>query len=160
MSKAESYIEWLGLVAHEFFHTWNVRRLRPKPLMKYDYRNEQYLEELWIAEGITSYYDDLILARTGLATPDEFLGLLGKTINGVEAAPGRLVQSLRDSSWDTWIKHYRPDENSTNSRISYYTKGAVVAFLLDAEIRRATNNGSSLDDVMRDMWSSFLNTGV
>jgi predicted metalloprotease with PDZ domain len=154
-TKRESYIEWLGLVAHEFFHTWNVRRLRPAavaPSLGYDYAREQYLEELWIAEGITSYYDDLILIRSKLVTLDEYLGLLNKTINVVEEAPGRLVQSLRDSSHDTWIKHYRPDENTSNSRISYYTKGAVVAFLLDAKIQELSSGSLSLDDAVQKLW--------
>jgi predicted metalloprotease with PDZ domain len=159
MAKPDSYLDWLGLVSHEFFHTWNVRRLRPKPLQEYDYQNEQYLEELWIAEGITSYFDDLFVLRAGLSTPEEYLGLLNKTINTVEDAPGKLVQSLRDSSWDTWIKLYRPDENTQNSRISYYTKGAIVAFLLDVKLRELSNNQVSLDDVMRQMWISFRATG-
>jgi predicted metalloprotease with PDZ domain len=159
MRKRQSYVEWLGLVSHEFFHTWNVRRLRPRRLMDYDYHQEQCTEELWIAEGITSYFDDLVLLRTGLISPEEYLGLLAKTIQQVEEAPGRLVQSLRDSSWDTWIKHYRPDESTPNSRISYYTKGAVVAFLLDVEIRRRSQEKLALDDVMRQLWKEFRLSG-
>ncbi len=159
MAKPDSYLEWLGLVSHEFFHTWNVRRLRPRPLQEYDYQQEQYLEELWIAEGITSYFDDLFVLRAGLSTPEAYLGQLNKTINTVEDAPGKLVQSLRDSSWDTWIKHYRPDENTQNSRISYYTKGAVVAFLLDAKLRELSGSQKSLDDVMRHLWNSYRATG-
>ena len=96
--------------------------MRPKNLVKYEYRAEQYIPELWIAEGITSYFDDLFVLRAGLTTQTEYLGLLDKTIQQVEDAPGRLVQSLKESRFDTWIKHYRPDENAINSRISYYTK--------------------------------------
>lgn len=159
MTKPESYLDWLGLVSHEFFHTWNVRRLRPRALQEYDYQHEQYLDELWIAEGVTSYFDDLFVLRAGLSTPDEYLGLLNKTINVVEDAPGKYVQSLQESSWDTWIKHYRPDENTPNSRISYYTKGAVVAFLLDAKLRELTNNQVSLDKVMQQLWKQYHETG-
>ena len=143
------YLDWLGLVSHEFFHTWNVRRLRPKVLMQYDYNTEQYTQELWVAEGITSYYDDLIVARAGLFKPKEYLDRVSKSIASVQSAPGRLVQSLRDSSFDSWIKFYRPDENSANSRVSYYVKGCIVGFLLDAKTREVTNNAGSLDDVMR-----------
>ena len=155
MRKRASYVEWLGLVSHEFFHTWNIRRLRPKNLMRYDYHAEQYIPELWIAEGVTSYFDDLFVLRSGLSTQSEYLGLLGKTIQQVEDAPGRLVQTLNDSSLDTWIKHYRPDENTINSRISYYTKGAVVAFLLDIHLRKMTDNRYSLAEVMRQLWKRF-----
>jgi predicted metalloprotease with PDZ domain len=159
MTKPETYLDWLGLVSHEFFHTWNVRRLRPRALQQYDYQREQYVEELWIAEGITSYFDDLFVLRAGLSTPDEYLGLLNKTINVVEDAPGKRVQSLQESSWDTWIKHYRPDENTPNSRISYYTKGAIVAFLLDAKLRELTNNQISLDNVMQQLWKEYREIG-
>jgi predicted metalloprotease with PDZ domain len=159
MRKRASYVEWLGLVSHEFFHTWNVRRLRPRNLVQYDYETEQYVPELWIAEGVTSYFDDLFVLRAGLSTYEEYLGLLNKTIQQVEDAPGRLVQTLKDSSFDTWIKHYRPDENSTNSRISYYTKGAVVAFLLDIHLRQLTDDRYSLADVMRRLWQRHRSSG-
>jgi predicted metalloprotease with PDZ domain len=159
MRKRASYVEWLGLVSHEFFHTWNVRRLRPQNLVQYDYGAEQYIPELWIAEGVTSYLDDLLVLRAGLTTFEEYLGLLDKTIQQVEDAPGRLVQTLKDSSFDTWIKHYRPDENSINSRISYYTKGAVVAFLLDIHLRQLTEDRYSLGDVMRQLWQRHRNSG-
>ena len=135
----EKYVRWLGLASHEFFHTWNVRRLRPKPLVAYDYENEVYLRSLWIAEGITSYYDDLQLARCGLISQKEYLETVSKQIETLQTTPGRNIQSLSDSSHDTWIKLYRPNENSGNSQVSYYNKGAVAAFLLDAEIRSATD---------------------
>lgn len=157
--KRDSYIGWLSLVSHEFFHAWNVRRLRPKVLKNYDYENEQIFDELWIAEGITSYYDDLFVARSGLMTAEEYLERLSKTIGGMQGTPGRNVQSLIDSSRDAWIKLYRPDENSSNTRISYYVKGAVVAALLDAQIRQKTNHQRSLDDVMRRLWQDHLETG-
>lgn len=157
--KRESYLGWLSLVSHEFFHAWNVRRLRPKVLKTYDYEREQLFDELWIAEGITSYYDDLFVARSGLMSPEEYLDRLSKTIGGMQGTPGRQVQNLVDSSRDAWIKLYRPDENSSNSRISYYVKGAVVAALLDAQIRLKTNGQRSLDDVMRRLWQDHLESG-
>lgn len=157
-SKAK-YQDWLGLVSHEFFHAWNVRRLRPRTLKSYDYDQEQYFRELWVAEGITSYYDNLLLARSGLCTPKEYLDRLGKNIASVQNAPGRLVQSLNDSSFDSWVKFYRPDENAGNSRISYYLKGALVGLLLDAEIRLRSGNTNSLDDLMRQLWARCKETG-
>ena len=152
----EKYVRWLGLASHEFFHTWNVRRLRPKSLVKYDYENEVYLRSLWIAEGITSYYDDLQLARCGLISQKEYLKTVSKQIETLQTTPGRNVQSLSDSSHDTWIKLYRPNENSSNSQVSYYNKGAVAAFLLDGEIRSATDGRKSLDDVMRTLYERHV----
>ena len=153
------YDSWLSLCSHEFFHTWNVRRLRPKPLMKYDYENEVYTDGLWIAEGITSYYQDLALMRAGLISKGKFMAGLSSEISSVQRTDGRKFQSLRDSSYDTWIKFYRPDENSRNTRISYYAKGAVVAFLLDMKIRALTDNEKSLDDVMRQMFNQYSKKG-
>jgi predicted metalloprotease with PDZ domain len=140
---------WIGLVSHEYFHLWNVKRLRPKSLGPFDYENENYTESLWICEGITSYYDDLALHRAGLIDRSHYLALLSGTIGGLQTRPGRLVQAAAESSFDAWIKGYRPDENSPNTGISYYTKGSVMGFLLDARIRKATSNAKSLDDVMR-----------
>ncbi|QEG20665.1 M61 family metallopeptidase [Mariniblastus fucicola] len=153
------YKSWLSLCSHEFFHTWNVRRLRPKPLMKYDYENEVYTDGLWIAEGITSYYQDLALVRAGIISKSKFMSGLSSEIESVQRTDGRKFQSLRDSSFDTWIKFYRPDENSRNTRISYYAKGAVVAFLLDMKIRSLTENKKSLDDVMRKMYRRYSKKG-
>lgn len=153
------YIDWLALVSHEFFHTWNVRRLRPRALQTYDYSNEQYTRELWVAEGLTSYYDNLFVVRAGLCTPAEYLEKVSKDIQAVENSPGRLVQNLEDSSFDTWIKFYRPDENANNSRISYYVKGSLIGLLADAEIRLATGNSKSLDDCMRLLWQRHRATG-
>jgi predicted metalloprotease with PDZ domain len=157
--KRDSYLGWLGLASHEFFHTWNVRRLRPKVLKQYDYEREQLFDELWIAEGITSYYDELLVARSGLMTTDEYLDRLSKTIANLQGTPGRDVQSLADSSKDAWIKLYRPDENAGNSRISYYVKGAVLALLLDAQIQKKTGGSASLDDVMRQLWKNHKDSG-
>jgi predicted metalloprotease with PDZ domain len=153
------YVDWLGLVSHEFFHTWNVRRLRPKTLQRYDYNQEQYFKELWVAEGLTSYYDDLFVVRAGLCTPKEYLERLSKSIQGYQNAPGRLVQNVLDSSFDSWIKFYRPDENAANSRISYYVKGALIGMLLDAKIRMEHGGEKSLDDCMRLLWQRHRQGG-
>lgn len=153
------YESWLSLASHEFFHTWNVRRLRPKSLVKYDYENEVYTPSLWIAEGITSYYEDLLLARAGLISDSAYLSRLGQNVMSVQRTEGRKKQSLTDSSYDTWIKFYRPDENSSNTRISYYSKGAVAAFLLDAKIRKSTEGKKSLDDVMRKLYETCSESG-
>ena len=155
----QKYKDWLSLASHEFFHTWNVRRLRPENLVRYDFENEMYTRSLWIAEGITSYYEDLALVRCGLLTRKEFLKRLSGTVEQVQGRPGRKVQNLSDCSFDTWIKFYRPDENSSNTRISYYAKGTVVAFLLDAEIRSISKGKRSLDDVMREMFAKYSKTG-
>jgi predicted metalloprotease with PDZ domain len=145
----EGLIDWLGLAGHEMFHAWNVKRLRPVELNPFDYEHEVYTESLWVAEGLTSYYDDLLIARAGLMRRDEYLKRLSKQIDTLETGPGRLVQPLSAASFDAWIKFYRKDENFVNSGVSYYTKGAVVGFLLDAEVRRATAGAKSLDDAMR-----------
>lgn len=155
----EKYEDWLSLVSHEFFHTWNVRRLRPVELRHYDLQNENYTRSLWVAEGITSYYEDLLLVRAGVLRKGSWLKRLSKDIAKLQQTPGRLQQSLSDSSYDTWIKFYRPHENSRNVHVSYYTKGAVVAFLLDARIREITGNRKSLDDVMRKLYEQFVDTG-
>ncbi len=159
MRKRDNYVGWLALVSHEFFHAWNVRRLRPKELMQYNYGTEQYFGELWIAEGLTSYFDDLFVARSRLCSRDEYLGLLSKNLAAVQTHPGRLMQSLYDSSWDTWIKFYRPDENANNSRVNYYSKGALVGLLLDVEIQRMTAGQKDLRDVMRRLWTEHRATG-
>ena len=145
----EKYTSWLGLVSHEFFHTWNGKRLRPVELGPFDYENEVYTRSLWVVEGVTSYYDDLLLRRAEQITQDEYLERLSKSIEHVQTSPGREVQSLADSSYDAWIKFYRADESFVNTGISYYRKGAVVGFLLDARIRRESRGTKSLDDVMR-----------
>jgi len=144
-----TYLRWLNLASHEFFHAWNVKRLRPAELTPGEYETEPYTASLGIAEGFTSYYAALMLRRAGLSTEEELLASLSRTIRELQTTPGRLVQSLSQSSFDTWIKFYRPDENSDNTAISYYTKGEVAGFLLDARLRTATQGGRSLDDAMR-----------
>lgn len=146
---------WLGLVSHEFFHTWNVKRLRPVELGPFDYEREVLTPSLWIVEGFTSYYDDLSLVRAGLMTEKQYLEVLSQTIGRVEKTAGRRIRSLALASKDAWIRHYRPDENSRNTTISYYSKGALVGLLLDAEVRRATSDERSLDDVMRLAYARY-----
>lgn len=149
------YVAWLGLVGHEFFHAWNVKRLRPVELGPFDYENEVYTTALWVAEGFTDYYGDLLVHRAGLSTRDEYLSLLSDQIQALQTTPGRLVQPAEASSFDTWIKQYRPDENTANTAISYYVKGAVLAFLVDASLREATNGQSSLDHGMRALYRTY-----
>jgi len=150
-----AYLAWLELASHEYFHAWNVKRLRPAELGPFDYENENITRSLWIAEGFTDYYADLQVLRAGLQTRDEYLEDLSNTIELLQTTPGRLVQSAEMASFDAWIKYYRPDENSNNTSISYYTKGTVIALLLDAKIRKATNGAKSLDDVMRLAYEKF-----
>lgn len=151
----DRYLGWLGLVSHEFFHTWNVRRLRPRVLSQYNYDTENYFSELWIAEGVTSYFDDLLQVQAGLLSESDYYKRLSRTLQSVETAPGNLVQPLAESSYDAWIKFYRPDENDVNTRISYYTKGSLVALVLDAKIRIATDGEKSLRDVMQVMYERY-----
>jgi predicted metalloprotease with PDZ domain len=143
------YYDWLTLVAHEFFHAWNVKRLRPVELGPFDYENEVYTRSLWVAEGFSDYYAWLLVRRAGLASQDQTLGDISRAIGALQTTPGRLVQPLAAASYDAWIKQYRPDENSRNATVSYYTKGSLVGLLLDARIRRLTRGARSLDDVMR-----------
>jgi predicted metalloprotease with PDZ domain len=143
------YLAWLRTASHEFFHLWNVKRLRPIELGPFDYERENYQRSLWIAEGVTDYYEDVQLRRAGLITTAEYLTMLSDAIRELQTTPGRLVQTAEMASFDAWIKQYRPDENSLNTVISYYTKGALVGWLLDARVRSATGGAKSLDDVMR-----------
>ena len=153
--RGPAYERFLGLVAHEFFHLWNGKRIRPAALGPFDYTAENYTRDLWVVEGITTYYTDLFLRRAGLITAHRYLERLAESIARFRSLPGRSVQSLADSSWNTWIKFYRPDANTPNSSISYYEKGAHAALLLDLRIRAATGNERSLDDVMRRLWAEF-----
>lgn len=149
----EGYVTLLGLISHEYFHTWNVKRLRPVELAKVDYTRENYTPLLWFFEGFTSYYDDLLLLRAGLIDAPRYLSLVAKTMSGVAATPGRKVQSVAQASFDAWVKYYRQDENTANATVSYYTKGALVALALDATLRaEAGKKPASLDDVMRRLW--------
>ena len=147
----EGYTTLLGLISHEYFHTWNVKRLRPAELTTYDYTQENYTELLWFFEGFTSYYDDLLLRRAGLIDNAAYLKLLAKTINGVAQTPGRKVQSVAQASFDAWIKYYRQDENTPNATVSYYTKGSLVALCLDLTLR--AEGKTTLDAVMRALWT-------
>lgn len=144
-----AYLSWLSAASHEFFHAWNVKRLRPLELGPFDYENENYTESLWVAEGLTDYYGDLLLRRAGITSQSEYLQSLSSNIESLQTTPGRSMQPVDAASYDAWIKYYRPDENSANTSISYYTKGHVLAFLLDAKIRRATGGSKTLDDLMR-----------
>ncbi|MGB5292296.1 MAG: PDZ domain-containing protein [Lysobacterales bacterium] len=157
MRDRKAYIKWLGLVAHEFFHVWNVRNMRPLELEHYDYQNEQYTSQLWIAEGLTSYYDNLIMSRAGLITPKEYLELLAQDIYRLETTPGRLLRPVTEASVDAWIRHYKPNANTYNSTISYYTKGAVIGFVLDSYLRKSSKGRHTLDDVMRKMYARYSN---
>lgn len=154
----ETYLGWLSLVSHEYFHNWNVKRLRPVELGPFDYENENYVKTLWVAEGFTDYYADLLLRRAGLVTREEYLTALSSQIESVQTTPGRLVTPVNMASYDAWIKGYRPDENTNNTTISYYPKGAVIGFLLDARIRRDTNGVKTLDDGMRLALSRYAGT--
>ena len=146
----EGYTTLLGLVSHEYFHTWNVKRLRPAEFARYDYAQENYTQLLWFFEGFTSYYDDLLLRRAGLLDHGGYLKLLTKTIHQVLQTPGRKVQTVAQASFDAWVKYYRQDENTPNATVSYYTKGALVALCLDLTLRR--EGRTTLDDVMRALW--------
>lgn len=147
---SDGYTTLLGLISHEYFHTWNVKRLRPDAFARYDYDRENYTELLWFFEGFTSYYDDLLLLRAGLIDEARYLKLLAKTVNQVLQTPGRQVQSVAQASFDAWVKYYRQDENTANATVSYYTKGALVALCLDLRLRR--EGAGTLDTVMRALW--------
>jgi predicted metalloprotease with PDZ domain len=149
----EAYTTLLGLISHEYFHTWNVKQLRPDAMAAYDYTQENYTQLLWFFEGFTSYYDDILLRRAGLIDDANYLKLLGKTIAQVQQTPGRHVQSVAQSSFDAWVKYYRQDENTPNATVSYYTKGALVALCLDLALRSEFKaEGHTLDAVMRGLW--------
>lgn len=155
LSSARGWEDLLSLIAHEYFHLWNVKRIKPRALVPFDYAQENYTRLLWFFEGTTSFYDTLMLRRAELIPPQRYLTRLGELLTTLHGLPGRRVQSLEEASMQAWVKHYRPDENSPNSAISYYLKGELVAWLLDLEIRRATADQKSLDDVMRLLWQRF-----
>jgi predicted metalloprotease with PDZ domain len=151
-----TYRDFLGTVAHEYFHLWNVKRIRPKVLGPFDYTREVQTRLLWVSEGITSYYGDLLLERTGVILPTEYLSKAANEINTLQHAPGRKLMSAEEASWNTWLR----GENSENNTISYYTKGEIIGMLLDLEIRARTKNQKSLDDVMRYLMENYANKGV
>jgi predicted metalloprotease with PDZ domain len=156
----ERYRTFLGLCSHEYFHTWNVKRIKPAAFTPYDLDRENYTTLLWAFEGFTSYYDDLALLRSGVVSEKDWLELTAKNIDNVARGPGRLNQSLAESSFDAWSKYYRPDENTPNAVVSYYAKGALVALALDLTLRAGTAGKASLDEVMRVLWQRHGQTGL
>ncbi len=156
----EDYRKFLGLCSHEYFHLWNVKRIKPARFTPYDLNVESHTGLLWVFEGITSYYDDLILARSGLISVESLLELIAKTVTRVERARGRLKQTIEDSSFDAWTRFYKQDANSPNAIVSYYAKGSLIALALDLTIRKETAGKFSLDDVMKEAWKRYGETGV
>ena len=150
-----AYRNFLGLVSHEYFHSWNVKRIKPQAFAPYDLARENYTSLLWIFEGFTSYYDDLFLVRTRLVTHRQYLASLARTITNVLSESGRRKQSVAESSFDAWIKYYRQDENAANAIVSYYKKGSLVALALDLHLRAKSKGARSLDDVMRLLWQRY-----
>lgn len=155
----DAYRGFLGLCSHEYFHSWNVKRIQPAAFRPYRLDEENYTRLLWVFEGFTSYYDDIALVRSGVIAPTDYLTLLAKTIAMVERGAGRKKQTVAESSFDTWIKYYRQDENSPNAIVSYYTKGSLIAAGLDLTIRSETRGRRSLDDVMRHLWNDYALAG-
>lgn len=154
---SDKYLDFLGLCSHEYFHNWNVKRIKPARFVPFKLQSESYTELLWFFEGMTSYYDDLILARCGLITQERYLGLLSKTLTRVQRGSGRLSQSVTDSSFDAWHKFYKQDENAPNAIVSYYAKGALVALCLDSLMRRHSDDAVTLDKLMLMLWEQWLN---
>ncbi|HZW59313.1 MAG TPA: PDZ domain-containing protein, partial [Woeseiaceae bacterium] len=153
------YRKFLGLCSHEYFHLWNVKRMKPAAFIPCDLQAECYTGLLWVFEGITSYYDDLGLLRAGLITEDSYLELLGQTITRVQRTRGRLRQTVEESSFDAWTKFYKQDANASNAIVSYYAKGALIALALDLDLRHGTDDRVSLDDVMRECWRRWGESG-
>jgi predicted metalloprotease with PDZ domain len=155
LGSAKGWEDFLTLACHEYFHLWNVKRIKPKALVPFDYEKESYTQLLWAFEGGTSYYDNLLVRRAGLMSPSRYLTRLGESLTALHSTPGRKVMPLGEASFLAWVKHYRPDENSPNSAISYYLKGEIVCLLLDLTIRHATKDAKSFDDVMRLLWQRY-----
>ncbi|MFT6070516.1 MAG: putative metalloprotease with PDZ domain [Bacteriovoracaceae bacterium] len=153
MQNRKSYLQWLALVAHEYFHTWNVKRIRPKELGPFDYLNENYTKMHWLTEGLTSFMDEVFILRCGLCTMEEYLEMQKENLNRYLSTPGRKFHSLEDSSFNAWIKLYRPDENSLNSSVSYYNKGGIVFWCLNALL---VKEGKKIDDLLNLLWKSYL----
>ncbi len=154
-STEKGYKGFLELVAHEYHHLWNVKRLRPIALGPFDYDNENYTTNLWVAEGFTSYFENKFMLRAGFKTLLETAQALVTNIATVSNTPGSKIQSAAEASYDAWIKNYRPNENSGNTSISYYSKGEVIGTLMDLEIANATKGAKSLDNVMHDMYAAY-----
>ncbi len=155
---SDKYLDFLGLCSHEYFHTWNVKRIKPAQFVPFDLTSESYTQLLWFFEGMTSYYDDLVLARTGLIDSDRYLGVLSKTLTRVQRGSGRQSQSVTDSSFDAWNKFYKQDENAPNAIVSYYAKGALIALCLDVLLRSKSADGVTLDSLMRVLWNRWLSS--
>lgn len=156
----DKYRTFLGLCSHEYFHAWLVKRIKPAVLMEPDLERENHTPLLWVFEGFTSYYDDLMLARAGVISPQDYLELLGQQITRHLKTPGRHVQSVTESSFDAWTKYYKPDENTPNSVVSYYIKGSLIALCLDLSLRQRTDGRVTLDTVMRCLWRKYGQPGV
>jgi predicted metalloprotease with PDZ domain len=155
-------LRFLNLVSHEYFHVWNVKRLRPIALGPFNYEQENYTRNLWISEGFTAYYQDIYTKRAGLQSPDRYLMSLAASISSVENQPGNRIEAVSDASFDAWIKQYRPNENSANSTISYYSKGSLIALIMDLETIHASQAKVGLDEVMKAMYDQYyskLNRG-
>ncbi len=157
---SDGYRTFLGLASHEYFHTWNVKRIKPAAFTPYDLDRENHTRLLWVFEGITSYYDDLALVRTGLINRERYLSSIAHSLTNLARTPGRLVQSVAESSFDAWTKYYRQDENTPNAVVSYYLKGSLIALCLDLLIRTRSKGRRSLDDVMRALWRRYGQTGA
>jgi predicted metalloprotease with PDZ domain len=159
LSTDRGYRDFLALAAHELFHAWNVKRMRPTEFWRYDYENENYTKLLWLMEGWTAYYDDLLVARAGLMSESDYLATMAKNIHNMLSAPGRFELSLEESSFDAWVRLYKPDENTRNSSQNYYGNGAVAAMCLDLLIRRATEGRHSIDDALRALYQATFLAG-
>lgn len=159
LTSEKGYRDFLGLAAHELFHAWNVKRMRPVEFWTYDYEQENYTTLLWLMEGWTAYYDDLLVARAGRMSHSNYLSAMSRNVQALLSSPGRLQLSLEESSFDAWIRLYRPDENTRNSSQNYYGNGAVAAMCLDLLVRRATEGQRSLDDVLRHLYRSTFEEG-
>ena len=152
----DDYRDFLGLCSHEYFHTWNVKRIKPEVYRPYDLQREVYTDLLWAFEGITSYYDDLALVRTGLIDTESYLELLAQTMTRVQRGLGRTRQSAAESSFNAWTKFYKQDENATNAIVSYYAKGCLIAACIDLKMRAVSGGEKCLDDVMSQLWREYL----
>lgn len=151
----DDYRTFLGLCSHEYFHVWNVKRIRPAAFHHADLGREAYTEDLWCYEGVTAYYDELMLVRAGLVTPEQYMSYLSKAATRLWQTPARHKQSLAQSSFDAWIKFYKQGDDAPNTVVSYYNKGSLVALCLDLKLRLETGGRASLDDVMRALWNEF-----
>jgi predicted metalloprotease with PDZ domain len=155
LTTSSGYNGFLSLAAHEYFHLWNVKRLRPAPLGPFDYDNENYTSLLYFAEGFTAYYDELVLVRCGLISGDAYIKTLAGSITSLENTPGNFIQPLSESGYDAWIKYYRSTENSLNATVSYYSKGSMMGALLDILLLDATDGKAGLDGLMKYMYDEY-----